>query len=166
MMIARTRFNQELITCLSHSWASVCSLKNEECKSVFEDFVRACVKEDYATKFYKTFNSRKPLTRRFFQGDRIAQLEDRVDESLCTRLGSDVSVKVICGSVGAPIGVLLGGAGTTIDKVFVVEEDSIAQVISYSRLLGYLFLDAHRGALFSFPLGRQDGNSRKRAWNH
>ena len=166
MMSAQTRFNQELITCLSHSWASVRSLKNEECKSVFKYFVRACVKKDYVTKFCETFNSRKPLTCRFFHGHRIAQLEDRVDESLCTRLGSDVSVKVICGSVSAPIGVLLGGAGTTIDKVFVVEEDSIAEVISDSQLLGYLFLDGHRGDLFSFPLGKQDGNSRKRAWNH
>jgi hypothetical protein len=52
--------------CLETFWTEVDELSVEDAKAVLDEFILACVREDFRAKFKRELNSRRTITERFF----------------------------------------------------------------------------------------------------
>lgn len=148
------RTNKDFINTIQASliryWRTVVVLDQKEGAALFQRFTRCCVVDHMTAKFLREFNSRKPITQRFFREYAIIDVKDRLEPIFGMQTPAPMTARVLWGSSETPICLLLGGTSSTAHSIFVSEGDAIAEVASNKRVR-YMFLSGATGDLFFFP---------------
>lgn len=132
---------------LKNFWDIVIPMTIEKSRNFFDLILHECVKKDFQKKFIQCFNSKKPITERFFIGIEKKSIDDSINEIFEIKVPEFLEIQVLWGNYKDPLGFLLKGHSQTISNLFVSEGDAIAQ-ISSKKNIGFVFLDGHRGDLF------------------
>lgn len=144
------RIRREVELSLSGFWSKVTPLEEACAGELLEEFARNFVRRDLQKRFRRSFGETGVKHRCLIGG-----MECDADDTLCavfrTSSTSPIAGSVVWGSFARPFGYSVVGANMTLDKLFVLEGDSVA-AISCGRRRGFLLRGENLERILFFPV--------------
>jgi len=140
-MNADTYYKNVLLSSFKNFWEEAVLLEDNSEHTELNTFINEFVLEEYRGKFKKTFNSYKKVSQRFFIKSR------EVKKDFKFQVDASVEVLVFLYSISKPVIFSLTGQLSTIGKIFLSDEDSVA-VIKYPDKKSFFFLNTHNDEIY------------------
>jgi hypothetical protein len=138
--------NELLKKSLMNFWNEIITMSLDESKKLCAEFCSKCIKTEFQNKFLTDFESKKPITIRYFNNIRPISLDDDIYDQLAIT-GQYLDVQVFWGKIDDPIAFHLKGRTSKFGNIFVTDGDAFAKIAN-SKKEHFLFLDGHRGDFF------------------